>query len=182
MNGAVSRNRWKNGSQHGSAARECGRLLTHRRPDLKKRSTSRAKDDAKDDSNRNATIKWKTCLLPRTLRAADAHAGRTIKNAIRACIFAIALYIKFTLFSHFSGEMAERSKAAVSKTVNGISPFGGSNPPLSANLISPQKQRSRPGRIRDRLLFCFPRKRGGCRLMRPTCGSGSGTGRRAPRR
>ena len=32
--------------------------------------------------------------------------------------------------------MAERSKAAVSKTVNGISPFGGSNPPLSAN-VSP---------------------------------------------
>ena len=84
------------------------------------------------------------------------------------------LYI--TLFRCFSGEMAERSKAAVSKTVNGISPFGGSNPPLSANLISPQKQRSRPGRIRDRLLFCFPRKRGGMRLMRPTCGSGSGTG------
>ena len=43
------------------------------------------------------------------------------------------LYI--TLFLCFSGEMAERSKAAVSKTVNGISPFGGSNPPLSANPI-----------------------------------------------
>ncbi len=28
--------------------------------------------------------------------------------------------------------MAERSKAAVSKTVNGFFPFGGSNPPLSA--------------------------------------------------
>ena len=30
--------------------------------------------------------------------------------------------------------MAERSKAAVSKTVNGFFPFGGSNPPLSAML------------------------------------------------
>ncbi len=31
--------------------------------------------------------------------------------------------------------MAERSKAAVSKTVNGFFPFGGSNPPLSAIFI-----------------------------------------------
>ena len=32
--------------------------------------------------------------------------------------------------------MAERSKAAVSKTVNGIFPFGGSNPPLSAIFLA----------------------------------------------
>ena len=40
-------------------------------------------------------------------------------------------YISLSFFAS-SGEMAERSKAAVSKTVNGIFPFGGSNPPLSA--------------------------------------------------
>ena len=39
-----------------------------------------------------------------------------------------------------SGEMAERSKAAVSKTVNGFFPFGGSNPPLSASLFSVRKR------------------------------------------
>ena len=33
--------------------------------------------------------------------------------------------------------MAERSKAAVSKTVNGFFPFGGSNPPLSASFTHP---------------------------------------------
>ena len=44
---------------------------------------------------------------------------------LRAILFPAFFLLK-------SGEMAERSKAAVSKTVNGFFPFGGSNPPLSA--------------------------------------------------
>ena len=51
------------------------------------------------------------------------------------CFFAIAGYIILCFFRKVFlkfGEMAERSKAAVSKTVNGFFPFGGSNPPLSA--------------------------------------------------
>ena len=41
--------------------------------------------------------------------------------------------------------MAERSKAAVSKTVNGFFPFGGSNPPLSATFF-----------LFERRVFSFP--------------------------
>ena len=36
----------------------------------------------------------------------------------------------------FYGEVAERLNAAVSKTVNGLAPFGGSNPSLSAIQIA----------------------------------------------
>ena len=54
------------------------------------------------------------------------------KSMIAFDFFVFAGYIISQRFFAKSGEMAERSKAAVSKTVNGIFPFGGSNPPLSA--------------------------------------------------
>ena len=56
-----------------------------------------------------------------------------IKKALSRLLFCFCgvYYISLSFFAS-SGEMAERSKAAVSKTVNGIFPFGGSNPPLSA--------------------------------------------------
>ena len=57
------------------------------------------------------------------------------KNRVPACFFAFAGYIISYLFLRKTGEMAERSKAAVSKTVNGFFPFGGSNPPLSAIFV-----------------------------------------------
>ena len=57
------------------------------------------------------------------------------KNRVFACFFAFAGYINSYLFFLKTGEMAERSKAAVSKTVNGFFPFGGSNPPLSAIFV-----------------------------------------------
>ena len=58
------------------------------------------------------------------------------KNRDRVCFFCFCgVYYISSLYFAKTGEMAERSKAAVSKTVNGIFPFGGSNPPLSASFF-----------------------------------------------
>ena len=57
------------------------------------------------------------------------HSGKKSRLCLLFRVCGLYYLLPFLLKS---GEMAERSKAAVSKTVNGFFPFGGSNPPLSA--------------------------------------------------
>ena len=67
--------------------------------------------------------------LRRLVRAAEIHFRQKTPSRL---LFPYLRSILLDIFFLKTGEMAERSKAAVSKTVNGIFPFGGSNPPLSA--------------------------------------------------
>ena len=80
------------------------------------------------------------------LARAVPHGPIFMKKTPSRLLFPYSQAILFSVFFEKTGEMAERSKAAVSKTVNGIFPFGGSNPPLSASSVFPG------------LLHAFPRK------------------------
>lgn len=67
-------------------------------------------------TERSKVHDWKSCAAPKGLPGV-----RIPLSPLVGCVIA-----------HWFGEMAEWSKAAVSKTAVGENPTGGSNPPLSA--------------------------------------------------